>query len=490
MAELTILDAMEDPELFGAWFAEPSWDAWRAFLAAVFGLPMSEAHQACYRAHTGRSVPPTTPAREVYVPVGRRGGKDRIASLVAVYLACFRQYRLAPGEKAVVMLLAADRRQAKISLRYITALIDGVPMLRALVERRTQEALHLSNGITIEIHSGSFKTTRGYTIVCFIGSEIAFWPTDTSANPDSEILNAVRPALATVPGALMLCISSPYARRGELWEAYRKHYGRDGDPVLVWQSDTASMNPTVNAHVIAASYEADEASAAAEWGGEFRRDVETFVSKEAIEAAVVPGRREVPPVSGVAYGAFVDPSGGSQDSMTLAIAHSEVRDKRVVAVLDCVREVKPPFSPTSVVDEFTVVLRAYGVKAVSGDRYAGEWPREQFRARGIAYDLAESTKSDLYRDLLPLLNSGSLELLDVPRLLAQLGNLERRVARGGKDSIDHPALRGSHDDLINAATGACLLAVSSRTHAVTPAAALAWAESGSGLYRRSDWRIE
>ena len=54
MAELTILDAMEDPELFGAWFAEPSWDAWRAFLAAVFGLPMSEAHD-----HAAAAAPAT-----------------------------------------------------------------------------------------------------------------------------------------------------------------------------------------------------------------------------------------------------------------------------------------------------------------------------------------------------------------------------------------------------------------------------------------------
>jgi hypothetical protein len=39
--------------------------------------------------------------------------------------------------------------------------------------------------------------------------------------------------------------SSPYARRGALWDAHRRHYGQDGDEVLVWQADTRSMNPSV-----------------------------------------------------------------------------------------------------------------------------------------------------------------------------------------------------------------------------------------------------
>ena len=57
--------------------------------------------------------------------------------------------------------------------------------------------------------------------------------------------------MATVPGALLLCISSPHARRGALWEAYRAHWGQDDDPVLVWQADTRAMNPTVDQRVIA-----------------------------------------------------------------------------------------------------------------------------------------------------------------------------------------------------------------------------------------------
>jgi hypothetical protein len=158
-------------------------------------------------------------------------------------------------------------------------------------------------------------------------------------------------------------------------------------------------------------------------------------------------------VTGVTYQSFCDPSGGSHDSMTLAIAH---KDKDGRGILDAVREVRPPFSPESVVEEFAALLKSYGLRSVVGDRYAGEWPRERFAVHGIRYEPSEKTTSDLYRELLPLLNSGKVELLDNSRLAGQLGSLERRTARGGgKDSVDHPP--GGHDDVSCCCSGALVL---------------------------------
>jgi hypothetical protein len=236
-----------------------------------------------------------------------------------------------------------------------------------------------------------------------------------------------------------------------LWEAHRKHYGRDDSDVLVWQADTRSMNPTVDPEVIRRAYEEDEASASAEYGAEFRRDIESFVAREAVDAVVVPERRELPPVEGVQYQAFTDPSGGSSDSMTLAIAHREDGS----AVLDLIREVRPPFSPEVVVQDFAETLRRYRCGQVRGDRYGAEWVAEQFRKVGITYRPAEKAKSDIYREFLPAINSQTVELLDHPKLISQLCALERRTARGGRDSIDHPP--SGHDDLVNAAAGAAHL---------------------------------
>lgn len=211
-----------------------------------------------------------------------------------------------------------------------------------------------------------------------------------------------------------------------LWDAYRQHYGQDGDPVLVWQADTRSMNPTVDEKVIAEAYHGDEAAASAEYGVQFRRDIETFIAREAVEACVLAERRELPPISDVEYVAFVDPSGGSQDSMTLAIAHYEDG----TTMLDAIREVRPPFSPEEVTREFGDLLKRYHIETVTGDRYGGEWPQEQFRKCGVEYWVADKAKSDLYRELLPMINSRTVELLDHLRLIAQLTALERRTARG------------------------------------------------------------
>jgi hypothetical protein len=347
-----------------------------------------------------------------------------------------------------ILVLARDRAQARTILRYVQALLTQVPMIAKLVEREVADGFDLSNGVTIEVASASYKSVRGYTVISALADEIAFWQTDEgSSNPDHEILTALRPAMATIPGAMLLCASSPYARRGSLWDAHRRHFGKDDDPVLVWQAETRLMNPTVPEQVINDAFEADAASANAEFGAQFRTDVEALLTREAIEQCVSLDCHERAPMSDQVYSAFIDPSGGSADSMTLAIGHKEGD----TVFVDAVRERKPPFSPEDVVAEFSILLKSYSIVSITGDRYAGEWPREQFMKRSITYEPAEQPKSNLYRDLLPLVNSRRIDLLDHPRLINQLVGLERRTARGGRDSIDHAP--GAHDDVCNAVAG-------------------------------------
>jgi len=158
-------------------------------------------------------------------------------------------------------------------------------------------------------------------------------------------------------------------------------------------------------------------------------------------------------VAGVTYHAFCDPSGGSQDAMTLALAHVE----RGVAVLDLVRERKPKFDPATVVHEFAETLRAYGIGQLVGDRYGGVWVEQAFRERGIEYVASADSKSELYVRLVPLVNTGKVALLDQPTIVAQACGLERRVGRGtGQEVVDHGV--HAHDDVINAVAGALVLA--------------------------------
>jgi hypothetical protein len=210
----------------------------------------------------------------------------------------------------------------------------------------------------------------------------------------------------------------------------------------------AGDEPRFPQKIVDAAIARDPSAGAAEYLAEFRTDVESFLSREVVDQAIVPSRFELPPVSGVRYVAFVDPSGGGSDSFTLAIAHLE----KDIAILDAIREVIPPLSPEDVIKDFSNLILSYNTTSVIGDRYGGEFPREQFAKNGVTYAVTDKAKSDIYKELLPMMNSGKVELLENLRLSVQLISLERRTARGGRDSIDHPA--GAHDDLANAAAGA------------------------------------
>jgi hypothetical protein len=453
---LTILDAMDDPKLFGPWFRGKSWGAWRAFLAALFALELSPESADVFVRHTGRQTAPTVPFREAWLCCGRRAGKSLIAAFIAVYLAFFRDYtpHLAPGEVATVMIVAADRKQARVILRYVRGFVREIPMLSKMLSRELKESVEFTNRVVIEVHTASYRTIRGYSCAACINDEIAFWVGDEeSAEPAGEIIAAERPALATLPGALLLSLSSPHARRGPLWESFKTYHGQDNASVLFWKASSQAMNSKLDASIVAEAYERDPIAAAAEYGAEFRSDCDSYVSREVVEACLYKGTTEIPRVEGTRYFGFVDPSGGSVDSMTLGIAH---RTAGARTVLDLLREVRPPFSPEKVTRDFAAILKSYEISEVTGDRYGGEWPRERFRADGITYKPSERNRSEIYVELLPLLNSRRAILLDNGRLVAQLTGLERHASRSGSETVDHAP--GGHDDLANSAAGALVLA--------------------------------
>lgn len=457
-AILTYADACLDPNLFGPWFSGDSWSTWRVIDKALFGLPLDAGELAIFRELTGRDEAPTETAEEAWFCVGRRGGKDVKAASIATYLATIGaelygyRARLTRGERGVVQVLAVDRDQAKVCLDYTKAFFEQ-PMLAKLVKRITADSIELTNSLAVEITTNDKRRVRGRTVVAAVFDEVAHWRSDATANPDEDVYQAVKPAMATMPGAMLIGISSPYARRGLLWRKYSDHYGKSGG-VLVVKAPTWRMNPTVprDGKVISDAYAGDPSWAMAEYGAEFRSDIEAFMSREAVEACIETNVRERQPQRQWRYTAFCDPSGGSADSMTLGIAHREGD----TAVLDATREIRPPFSPEAVVDEFAELMKRYRISKVHGDRYGGEWVASAFRKAGIHYQASEKSKSDLYKDLLPAINSRACDLLDDPRLIAQLTLLERRLTRGGKDSIDHPP--GAHDDVANAAAGALVLA--------------------------------
>jgi hypothetical protein len=448
-------DALSSPEYFGCMLAGDTWAGWRILLTAIMGEPLLDDELATFKDLTGRSYEPGQPVEEFWAVVGRRGGKTRSMAVLAAYIAACIDHRaiLAPGERGVLPVMAASTLQAVQAFNFISGAFDVVPRFRGLVSNRTADTLGLSTGIDIQVRPASYRTIRGITAVAAIADELAFWRSDDSANPDTEILNALRPSLATT-GGILAVISSPHSKRGELYATFRRHYGPNGHPrILVAKAASRTLNPSLSQRVVDRAYEEDPAVAAAEYGAEFRGDIEIFLTREAVEACVSRGLTVRAPLSTQRYLGFVDPSGGSSDSMTMAIAHKEGS----TVVLDYVGERKAPFSPKSVVKEFADIFKAYRCSTIRGDRYAGEWPVEAFKSEGVTYLPAEKTRSELYVDFLPLVNSRRVDLLDNARMAAQFVGLERRTTRGGKDSVNHSP--GAHDDVANAVAGAAVMAL-------------------------------
>jgi hypothetical protein len=449
-----IIETIKNPKLFGSlprFKRLDSWSCWLVVLKAIFGLTMTDEDLLIFQRYTGRLQPPLGGSKETYLIIGRRGGKSFISALITCFIACFIDFTpfVTVGETLAVMCLARDKEQARIVFRYVKAILNHVPALRGMIVDQRTDEIELTTGVTIMVKASDFGGVRGPTIACVVADEVAFWPSQ-GANPDDEVLSAIRPAMATIPDAKLLCISTGYAQTGALFDAHKEYYGKDEDDVLVWQADTASMNPTISQKFIDRELEKDPEAGRAEWLGLFREDVTAAFPLEAIESCIIPGRVELAPSPHVIqYFGFIDPSGGRHDAFTLAIAHRHHYDD--IVIVDAIRAVRPPFDPSEVVKDYSSFLKTYGILNAWGDNYGGEWPKAEFAKQGITYELSENTKSELYLAMVPTVCSKKIELLDSEKLKNELRRLERRTNRSGKESIDHPP-RGS-DDIANAVAG-------------------------------------
>ena len=130
-------------------FLGRSWETWCVALKAIVALALSAAELAVYQHITARNTAPTRPFREVWLICGRRGGKSVIAALIAVYQCTCRTFKRIPGEMLVFMVIAADRKQARVIKGYISAMLRAIGALESLVENETADTITLKNGATL-----------------------------------------------------------------------------------------------------------------------------------------------------------------------------------------------------------------------------------------------------------------------------------------------------------------------------------------------------
>jgi len=114
----------------------------------------------------------------------------------------------------------------------------------------------------------------------------------------------------------------------------------------------------------------------------------------------------------------------------------------------------------------------------------GGFVASAFLSNGVTYEVSRVDRSAIYLEFLPLVNSNTVLLLDVPEMLRELRGLERRRGASGRDRVDHRP--GSFDDLANAAAGALVLAARTPTSFACPVIVRAadippWLDGGPGV---------
>lgn len=417
-------------------------------LRALYGLPLDTNEElAVYQRATEKDTYKPQERREAAYICGRRSGKDsKLAAPIAIFEACFRQHRLAVGERGYVLLLAATREQARICYGYIRARLEASPLLASMIEGEPRaDEIDLANGVTISVIPANFRTIRGRSVICAICSEVAFWiDAETASNPAKEILKALRPSMSTFPNAKLILISSPFAKQGPLWDMFQKRHSWFGNR-LVWRLDSLSMNPSLDRELLREEEENDPENFAREFGAAFWDSASSFLSADAIEASIVRDRLELQPHGQRHYTAALD-AGFRGDLFAFSIVHPESD----VVVHDVTRAWRgsraKPVNLAAVLDEIAATLKRFQVGTIFGDNFCSEPIKQALATRGIRFEQRTTlgARAQCFNSLRTLITSGKMLLLDDPATIAELKNLQLIVTAGGNSRVE--AIGSGHDD--------------------------------------------
>jgi hypothetical protein len=463
---ITLSHALTSPTLFGPVFAKATFWTWRVVAKIIDGEPLTEPRELeLFQQCTGRTQLPNRQERRrlrrYVLLVGRRGGKDRFESAVAVWRAAlcadWRQHTSA-GEQSVVLLLGKDKKPAAILRKYCTGLL-AIPALAREVTRQTTDVIEFRNGSTLEIVSNDAGLVRGRSAIAVIGSESCFWKSgEHAASSDEEVIAGAEPSMSMCPdGGLLLMGSSVYRQRGWMYRKFKELHGNDESEDICWFAPSRTMNPSLPQSVVDQAIAEDPLRFGAEYNSTWREDLSECYPLDAVENSTDWKVYERARQPGIMYVAFFDAATGTGgDAFTFCIVHCPYNDN--VVTVDVLRERKPRFVAAEVIKEFAILLKSYGCYECSGDKFGGGLVSDEWLRNGIRFKESEYTTSENYLRALPMIMSGRARLLDNAQLRHQLTSLERSVTLSGHEIVRHPQISSSHDDLATSLCGALVIA--------------------------------
>ena len=417
----------------------------RTFLKSLYGLELDAAELEFYCRATGRKTYLAREHREITAIIGRRGGKTRLAALIAVYEAT-RDHKLPRGERAFILVIAPVLKQAQIAFRYIRKYMNLSPELSNLVVKVRKSEIELRNGITIACQPCSQITVRGDSVICAICDELGFWKhEETAANPEREVIAALRPAMATLTNTKLIKISTPCRKEGILWHDFQE---RESLPYPVWQASSKEMNPTIPDEFLKDAERENKEGFRREYLAEFTDSLVGWITWELLEPCVMRGCREFPRVSHGTYVAAVDPAFSHSD-FGFAILHRS--DNEHITVAFAARWTgtqNAPLNLESVSFQINDVLQRFGINSLVGDQHCFPILRQHFEKSGLFYRefrLVDHSRASIFGNLRQLIAQQKISFVDEPELLRQLRSLEEIRTPHGNTDIRPP--RSSKDDM-------------------------------------------
>jgi hypothetical protein len=414
-----------------------------ACLKSIYGIALNPAELDIYQACTGHAYEEGKEQREVTIIAGRRGGKTGKIAAPIVCFEAFRSHGLKPGEEGFVMLLAPTLAQAGIAFHYVRNYLRGSQVLSKRVVSTTKNEVKLKNGITIGCYASTYDGVRGRTIVAVVCDELAFWPREESAaDSDEEVIEALRPGMATVRNAKLVKISTPYAKCGVIWEDFQHRTELD---FPVWQLTSIRMNPTIDVTILEREKRRNEENYRREYLAEFTDSINSWIIPEILDPCVVRGRAEVRPRRGARYVAAIDPATRHND-FALVIVEFSPEEKVILARVARWRGTKKaPLAYEFVLGEIKSILDGYEINSVIGDQYYCDAIGQHLLKLDIFYEVSvfgPQTRAKIFANLKHLLVQRKIELLDDPELLYEFRSLqELKTERGQIDVRPGPGMR-------------------------------------------------
>jgi hypothetical protein len=383
----SIVDFVSDPQLLGL----STTPAQRVVLKTRTGEPLVGEERDLWPVMTGLGLEHYHSRKSITLVAGARSGKgSRICAPLALHESIFGEWqaKLTKGERGVCAVFAQGQREAGTLYSYVKGQLAESPLLRSqLADDPLKTELVLTNGARILTYPCTARSARGSSIFAGILDEAAWYRVEGGQDADAEVRTSVRRGMLGFDNPLMVTASTPFAKAGIVWDDFRQLFGVYHPDAVCFHGPTTLFNSTITAERLEVERRLDPSRFAREYLAEFSEDVDTFLPRAWIDAAIAEGVHERTPVEGRRSFAAIDPSGAGADAFSLVLVTVEgVGDERRV-VQTVSRAWQSSRSSTvdlaGVVQQAAEILRAHGCREAVSDSFAAGWVSQAFAKAGI-----------------------------------------------------------------------------------------------------------